>query len=175
MKALPAIVLGLLLAACSGEEFGDLKAELKDKTKDLRGKIDPLPVVKPYEPVPYKAFDQADPFSSAKIELVTKSASSAGGGLKPDFNRPKEPLEAYPLESLKMVGVLQQRKASFALVKADVGLYRVKVGNYMGQNFGLITTITESQIQLRELIQDAAGDWTERQSTLQLQEVGGGR
>ncbi len=175
MKALLVIALGLMLAACEGEKFGDLKAELKDKTKDLRGKIDPLPVVKPYEPVPYNVFDQSDPFSSTKIELVTKSASSSGGGLKPDFNRPKEPLEAYPLESLKMVGVLQQRKASFALVKADIGLYRVKVGNYMGQNFGLITTITESLIQVRELIQDPAGDWTERQSTLQLQEVGGGR
>ena len=176
MKAIPVIALGLLLAACMGEEFGDLKAELKDKTKDLRGRIDPLPVVKPYEPVPYKAFDQADPFSSAKIELVTRSASSGGGGgLKPDLNRPKEPLEAYPLESLKMVGVLQQSKSNFGLVKADTGLYRVKVGNYMGQNFGLITTITDSQIQLRELIQDAVGDWTERQSTLQLQEVGGGR
>jgi len=175
VKGLPVIVLGLLLAACGGEEFGDLKSELKDKTKDLRGRIDPLPVVKPYEPVPYKAFDQADPFSSAKIELVTKSASAGGGGLKPDLNRPKEPLEAYPLESLKMVGVLQQRKANFALVKADTGLYRVKIGNYMGQNFGLITTITESQIQLRELIQDAVGDWTERQSILQLQEVGGGK
>jgi len=175
MRAILAIALGLMLAACAGEEFGDLKAELKDKTKDLRGKIEPLPVVKPYERLPYKAFDQAGPFSSAKIELVTKSAGGAGGGLKPDFNRPREPLEAYPLESLKMVGVLQQRKASFALVKADVGLYRVKVGNYMGQNFGLITTITESQIQLRELIQDTAGDWAERQSTLQLQEVGGGR
>jgi type IV pilus assembly protein PilP len=166
---------GIMLAGCFGEEFGDLKAELKEKTKDLRGRIDPLPVVKPYEPVPYKGFDQADPFSTAKIELVTKSASSGGGGLQPDFNRPKEPLEAYPLESLKMVGVLQQRKASFALIKADVGLYRVKVGNYMGQNFGLITSITESQVQLRELIQDPAGDWAERQSTLQLQEVGGGR
>jgi type IV pilus assembly protein PilP len=175
MKAILVIALGLLLAACTGEEFGDLKAELKDKTKDLRGRIEPLPVVKPYEPVSYKAFDQTDPFSSAKIELVTKSASTGGGGLKPDLNRPKEPLEAYPLESLKMVGVLQQKRANFALVKADVGLYRVKVGNYLGQNFGLVTTITESQIQLRELIQDSVGDWTERQSTLQLQEVGGGR
>jgi len=176
MRANLAIVaLAMLVAAC-GEEFGDLKAELKEKTKDMRGKIEPLPVVKPYEPVPYKAFDQPDPFSSAKIELVTKSAGTGGGGgLKPDLNRPKEPLEAYPLESLKMVGVLQQRKASFALVKADTGLYRVGVGNYMGQNFGLITGITDSQIQLRELIQDAVGDWTERQSTLQLQEVGGGR
>jgi type IV pilus assembly protein PilP len=175
MRALLVLAAGMMLAGCFGEEFGDLKAELKEKTKDLRGRIDPLPVVKPYEPVPYQAFDQADPFSVAKIELVTKSASSGGGGLKPDFNRPKEPLEAYPLESLKMVGVLQQRKASFALIKADVGLYRVKVGNYMGQNFGLITSISESQVQLRELIQDPAGDWTERQSTLQLQEVGGGR
>jgi type IV pilus assembly protein PilP len=174
MKAILAFALALLLVACTGEEFGDLKAELKEKTKDMRGRIDPLPVVKPYEPVPYKAFDQLDPFASAKIELVTKSAGTGGGGaLKPDLNRPKEPLEAYPLESLKMVGVLQQRKASYALVKADTGLYRVSVGNYMGQNFGLITSITDSQIQLRELIQDAVGDWTERQSTLQLQEVGG--
>jgi len=174
-RLLVALLTSLLLVACSGEEFGDLKAELKEKTKDLRGKIDPLPVVKPYEPVPYKAFDEPDPFSAAKIELVTKSASTGGGGLKPDLNRPKEPLEAYPLESLKMVGVLQQKKANFALVKADSGLYRVRVGNYMGQNFGLITMITESQVELRELIQDAGGDWTERQSTLQLQEVGGGK
>lgn len=176
MKALVVAVLALLLAACTGEEFGDLKAELKEKTKDMRGRIEPLPVVKAYEPVPYKVFDQPDPFSTAKIELVTKSAGAGGGGgLKPDLNRPKEPLEAYPLETLKMVGVLQQRKNNFALVKADTGLYRVSVGNYMGQNFGLVTAITDSAIQLRELIQDAVGDWTERQSTLQLQEVGGGR
>jgi type IV pilus assembly protein PilP len=174
MRIAAALALALLLAACTGEEFGDLKTELKDKTKEMRGRIEPLPVVKPYEPVPYKAFDQLDPFSAAKIELVTKSAGTGGGGgLKPDLNRPKEPLEAYPLESLKMVGVLQQRKASYGLVKADTGLYRVAVGNYMGQNFGLITSISDSQIQLRELIQDAVGDWTERQSTLQLQEVGG--
>jgi type IV pilus assembly protein PilP len=166
------IVLGLLLAACGGEEYGDLKAELKDRTKDMRGKIEPLPVVKPYEPVPYTAFDQPDPFGPAKIQLVAKGAGT-GGGLKPDLNRPKEPLESYPLESLKMVGVLQQSKATYALVKADSGLYRIKIGNYMGQNFGLVTGISETQVQVRELIQDAGGDWSERQSTLQLQEVAG--
>jgi len=124
--------------------------------------------------VPYSAFDMPEPFGAAKIELVTRSAGS-GGGLKPDLNRPKEPLESFPLESLKMVGVLQQSKQSFALIRADASLYRVRVGNYLGQNFGLVTTISENQIQLRELIQDATGDWAERQSALQLQEAGGGR
>lgn len=163
-----------MLAACDGDSHSDLKKELSDLSKDLRGKIAPLPVVKPYEPVPYQALDMPDPFGSAKIELVTKSAGT-GGGLKPDLNRPKEPLESVPLESLKMVGVLQQGKLNFALVRADNSLYRVKIGNYMGQNFGVITNILENQVQLRELVQDAAGDWTERQSTLQLQEAGGAR
>lgn len=173
MKRL-AIILAVLLVSCGGEEHSDLKQELNNLTKDLRGKIDPLPVVKPYEPVPYSAFEMPEPFGAAKIELVTRSAGS-GGGLKPDLNRPKEPLESFPLESLKMVGVLQQSKQTFALVRADASLYRVKVGNYLGQNFGLVTTISENQIQLRELIQDATGDWAERQSALQLQEAGGGR
>ncbi len=168
------IVLAIMLAACDGDSHSDLKKELSDLSKDLRGKIAPLPVVKPYEPVPYQALDMPDPFGSAKIELVTKSAGT-GGGLKPDLNRPKEPLESVPLESLKMVGVLQQGKLNFALVRADNSLYRVKIGNYMGQNFGVITNILENQVQLRELVQDAAGDWTERQSTLQLQEAGGAR
>ncbi|MGE0674799.1 MAG: pilus assembly protein PilP [Methylibium sp.] len=74
-----------------------------------------------------------------------------------------------------MVGVLQRGKTYFALVRADSSLYRVKAGNYMGQNFGIITSITDNQIQLRELVQDAAGDWTERNTALQLQEAGGGR
>ena len=173
MKRL-AIILTLFLAACGGDEHSDLKQELNALTKDLRGRIDTLPVVKPYEPAPYQAFDMPDPFGSAKIELVAKS-STGGGGLKPDMNRAKEPLEAFPLESLKMVGVLQQKKQTFALVRADTSLYRIKVGNYLGQNFGIVTSITENQLQLRELIQDAAGDWAERQSSLQLQDAGGGK
>jgi type IV pilus assembly protein PilP len=138
----------------------------------MRGKVAPLPVVKPYEPVPYNAFDLPDPFGSGKIDLVAKTAD-AGGGLKPDFNRPKEPLEAFPLESVKVVGMIEQGKQVHALVRADASVYRVKVGNYMGQNFGLITGITDAQVQLRELVQDTSGDWTERVSTLQLQEAGG--
>lgn len=90
--------------------------------------------------------------------------------MQPDFNRHKEPLESFPLESLKYVGVLLKAKASYAIILADGALHQVKLGNYMGQNFGVITKISESEVALRELIQDPGGQWVERVSTLQLQE-----
>jgi len=172
MKRAALILAAFALAACDGGEQQELRAELKDLTKDLRGKVQPLPVVKPYEPVPYTAFEMPDPFGPAKILVAAaKGAGGAAGGLRPDPNRPKEPLEAYPLESLKMVGTLEQGKQTYGLVRADAGLYRVRVGNYMGQNFVLITKISDGEITLRELIQDAGGDWAERESTLLLQEA----
>jgi len=172
MRSLAIIGTVLLLAACGGDEHQDLKAELKNITKDLRGRIEPLPVVKPYEPVPYQAFDLPDPFGAAKIELATGAvAKSKGGANAPDTTRPKEPLEAYPLESLKMVGTLSQKGVNYALVRADTSLYRVKAGNYLGQNFGVITAISDNQIDLKELVQDASGDWTERKIALQILEA----
>jgi type IV pilus assembly protein PilP len=172
MKRL-AITLGvaLALAGCEGGEQQELRAELASMTKDLKGKVDPLPVVKPYEPVPYTAYDLGDPFGPTKIQLVAAKNFKGAGGLQPDLSRPKEPLEAFPLESLKMVGTLERRKQTFALVKADAGLYRVRIGNYLGQNFGVITKITNSEVALRELVQDSGGDWAERESTLLLQEA----
>jgi type IV pilus assembly protein PilP len=93
-----------------------------------------------------------------------------GGGIKPDLERRKEPLEAYPLESLKMVGTLMKGKMVHALVQADKTLHQVKIGNYMGQNFGIITDINDSEVKLKELVPDSLGDYAERTSTLQLQE-----
>ena len=173
MRTLAIIIAVLFLAACGGDEHQDLKEELKGLTKDLRGRIDPLPVVKPYEPVPYRALDLPDPFGPAKIELaIAAAAKSKGGGSNaPDATRPKEPLEAYPLESLKMVGTLSQKGVTYALVRADASVYRVKAGNYLGQNFGIITEITDNQINLKELVQDASGDWTERKIALQILEA----
>lgn len=167
-----AIILGvtLALAGCDSSEHQDLKAELAGLTKGLSGKVEPLPVVTPYEPASYQAFDQPDPFGPAKIQLATKGAAVQGSNLAPDMNRPKEPLEAYPLESLRMVGMLNRKGAVYGLIRADAGVYRVRAGNYMGQNFGVITKISETEIALRELIQEAGGEWTERTSALQLQE-----
>ena len=171
MRNLVILAAVVILAACGGDQHQDLKEELKALSKDLRGRIAPLPVVKPYEPVPYTALDLPDPFGPAKIELAIASAKSKVGANAPDSTRPKEPLEAYPLESLKMVGSMTQKGVTYALVRADSSVYRIKKGNYLGQNFGLITEITDNQINLKELVQDASGDWTERKIALQMLET----
>jgi type IV pilus assembly protein PilP len=156
---------GFLLAACS-EEFQDIKDFIKESEKGLKGRVEPLPEVKPYEPFAYNAFDLPDPFKPRKIDAPKAAGASK---LQPDLNRRKEALEAYPLENVRMVGTLQQAKNIWALIKTpDNNLYRVKIGNYMGENFGLITEVTEASMKLKELIQDSTGDWTERESSLQL-------
>jgi type IV pilus assembly protein PilP len=164
---LPIVFSTLLLAACSGAEFSDLKEFVEQSGQGLRGHVDPLPQVKAYEPMTYNAFELPDPFKPRKIE----PERGAGGGPSPDLNRRKEPLEAYPLESLKMVGTLEKGNQRWALIKTpDTNLYRVRRGNYMGQNFGVIAMISDSSITLKELIQDTTGSWSERTSNLQLLE-----
>ena len=172
MKRLLILACAALLAGCEGEQYGDLKKELNDMTKDLRGRVDPLPQVRPYEPVPYQAENEVDPFRPERIEVAAAAgAGPAASGKQPDLDRPKEPLEAFPLESIQMVGSLTQGRETFGLVKAGPNLYRVRKGNYMGQNFGVITGIDEVQISLKELIQEGSGEWIERASALQLQEA----
>lgn len=171
MRNTVAIALSCLaLAACSGEQHTDLRQFVKDSDNLPRGRIPPLPEAKPYEPFEYQAFDITDPFVPRKIE-PPRPTKIAGGIQAPDPNRRKEPLEAYPLENLKMVGTLQQRKDVFALVKTpDNNLFRVAAGNFIGQNFGRITEISESTIKLKELVQDSGGDWKEEERALLLQD-----
>jgi len=172
MKRLLILACVALLAGCEGEKYGDLRRELNDMTKGLRGRVDPLPQVRPYEPVPYQAENEVDPFRPDRIEVAAAAGTGpAASGKQPDLDRPKEPLEAFPLESIQMVGSLTQGAETHGLVKAGPNLYRVRKGNYMGQNFGVITGIDEVQISLKELIQEGSGEWIERASALQLQEV----
>ena len=166
MKRWLALSLGacIALAGCGGESHQDLRAWMADQGKGARGRVDPLPQIKPYEPFAYNAFDLPDPFKPRKIE-----PTKGGSKLAPDLARRREPLESYPLESLNMVGTLAKDKQTFALVRTpDKEVYQVTQGNYVGQNFGVITGITESEIRLKELVQDGSGDWTERTGTLQL-------
>jgi type IV pilus assembly protein PilP len=166
------VAAALVLAACSGEEHRELKQELTEATKDFRGQVPPLPQVKPYEPVPYTAEGLTDPFRPDRIDVATAGRKeNVSAKLAEQEKRIKEPLEAFPLESIQMLGTITQEKETFALVKAGANLYRVRKGMYMGQNFGVITSIDESAIALKELVQDSGGEWVERASTLQLVEA----
>lgn len=156
----------LLVAGCGGQSHQDLRNWMAEQGKGVRGKLDPLPQIKPYEPFAYADFDLPDPFKPRKIEPVKGENTSK---LAPDLNRRREPLEAYPLEGLSMVGTLEKGKALYALVKTpERDIYQVRQGNHMGQNFGVIVGISETEIKLKELMQDGAGDWSERSSTLNL-------
>ena len=165
MKRLAIALIVIGLSGCGSGDMDDLHRFVAETGKDMQGKIEPLPEVKPYEPFSYNAFDLPDPFKPRKL------STGGGGGIQPDLTRPKEPLEAFSLETLKMVGVLSQHGVIQAVIKTpDNAVYHVKKGNYMGQNFGLITQISDSEVTLREIVQDSAGDWSERTSTLNLQE-----
>lgn len=160
------LTLWALIAGCS-EDHDDIRRWMQEASRDLKGKVQPLPEIKSYPLASYEAGELIDPFQPSKIEPDKKPS----GALMPDLNRPKEPLEAYPLESLTMVGTLAMDNMTHALVQADKTLHRVKIGNYMGQNFGMIVDITESEVVLKELVQEGSGGYVERTSALQLQET----
>ena len=163
------LLASLLLTACSSEEFADLQEFVNNSGADLRGKVPPAPEIKPYEPFPYdNSAGLPDPFKARKLD---KKDAGSGGQNQPDTTRAKQELEEFPLESLKMVGFLRKGKHSNAIIRsAENKLYRVKLGNYMGMNFGEITSITETEVKIKEMVQDGAGDWLERESSLLLVE-----
>lgn len=166
-RVFPMLVAAAMLTGCGGESHQDLRIWMAEQGKGARGKLEPLPQIKPYDPFAYNAFDLPDPFKPRKIE-PTKGTSK----LSPDLVRRKEPLESYPLESLVMVGTLEKDKTVYALVRTpDKDVYQVRAGNYLGQNFGVVIGIGDADLKLKELVQDGSGDWTERSSTLQLQQT----
>lgn len=167
--AISVLILGLLAAGlngCSFEEGDDLDQYMRDATKGVKPRVKPLPEVQPYMALQYNADGTlVDPFRARK-------AVSKSGVLQPNLNRPREPMEAYPLESLKYVGLLSKSKLIYALLKTpDESVQQVKLGNYVGQNFGRVTQITDGEVVLTEIVQDdLTGDWVERVSSLALQE-----
>ncbi len=157
--------ISLMVIACSKVDYSDLETFINNSGNGLRGQVDPLPEVKQYRFFTYKAFDISNPFVPRKNE----QAQHAGNGIQPDLNRRKEVLESFPLESLAMVGSLEKDETIFALIKSPEGtLHRVKTGNYLGQDFGQIGEISESEIQVMEIVQDGVNEWTERANTLML-------
>jgi type IV pilus assembly protein PilP len=164
------LLTSLLLAACGGEEFQDLHDFVKNSGADMRGKVEPPPEIKPYEPFNYdNSVGLPDPFKPRKAEM--KNGGGQPGLNQPDMVRHREALEEFPLDGLKMVGFLSQGNADQAIIRSPDGkLHRIKVGNYLGQNFGRIIKITDTEVTIKEMVQDSTGDWSERMSSLQLVE-----
>jgi type IV pilus assembly protein PilP len=169
IRAIALVTPALFVAAC-GESNADLREFVRNSEKQVPRTIEALPQVKPFEPFAYEGFDIPDPFRPRKL-----STAQNAGGQAPDQTRRKEPLESYPLEQLKMVGTIVQKGVTYGLVRADKTLYQVNKGKYMGQNFGRIMSITDTEIKLKEIVQDTAGDWTDRESILPLLEGTGGK
>jgi len=162
----------VLLTACStGED--ELHQWMEQQRKEAKPNVTPLLPPKKFLPQPYEAAVILDPFSPQKLGVALKQeVAQPNSLLTAEMNRRKEPLEVYPLDAMAMVGSLTRDGKRFALLRVDNLLYQVKAGDYLGQNFGRITKISEIEITLREVVQDAAGEWIERASTLQLQEKG---
>jgi len=159
-----------LLAGC-GAENEELQEWMERQRREVKPNVSPLSPPKKFEAEPYSSLNTVEPFSNQKLSVALKMETRQPNSmLGAELNRRKEPLEAYPLDSMSMVGSVAKQAQPFALLRVDNLLYQVKPGDYIGQNYGRITKITETQIVLREIVQDAAGEWIERPSTLQLQE-----
>jgi type IV pilus assembly protein PilP len=160
----------LMLAAC-GAENEELQDWMARQQREVKPNVTPLSPPTKFDPQPFTSAQAVDPFSTQKLTVALKmEARQPNSMLGAELNRRKEPLEAYPLDSMTMVGSVAKLAQPFALLRVDNLLYQVKPGDYIGQNYGRITKITETQIVLREIVQDAAGEWIERPGTLQLQE-----
>ena len=180
MKRIVLVALCGVLGACAGGDHEDLKQWMVENTKDMRGNVPKVPEVLPYQPVPYEVEGVLDPFKPSKIEPESKyrQAAGKGGAFQPDFEAREmrnSLLEKYPIESLKMIGYLNINNRPMAAIQVDDKVKQVKVGDYIGLDFGMVTQISDKEVELRELIQDSAGDWSERKSSLYLQSKEGSK
>nr|WP_315465396.1 pilus assembly protein PilP [uncultured Rhodoferax sp.] len=164
----------ILLGACGSSSEDDLREWIVQERNQTHPKIVPIPAPKQFVPEAYASSAAVEPFSSVKLTQALKRESAQavtnGALVAPELARRKEPLEAFPLDTMSLVGNLTKSGQPVALVKVDNLLYQVKLGSYLGQNYGKVVKITETQLTLREIVQDAVGEWIERPATLDLQE-----
>jgi type IV pilus assembly protein PilP len=170
-----ALAVVAVLGGCGSSEPDEVQKWMQEQRAATRPKVLPIPEPKRFTPQEYTQQAAIDPFSQQKLTQALKRESQQTGStgaalLAPEMNRRKEPLEAFPLDAMVMVGTLVKQGQPVALVKVDNLLYQVRPGNYLGQNYGKVVKVSETEVVLRELVQDAAGEWVERNSTLQLQE-----
>lgn len=163
-----------VLASCSATSEEDLRIWMNEQRTQMRPRVTPIAEPKKFLPEAYTQSVAVDPFSREKLTLALKrdsiKPSTSSALLAPELARRKEALESFPLDAVTMVGSLVKEGRPAALVKVDNLLYQVRVGSHLGQNYGKVTSISETEVVLREIVQDAVGEWIERPAALQLQE-----
>jgi len=168
------LALSLSLAACTQSGQEELQEWMNQQRAQTKPKVEPIPEPKKFSPQAYTQERAGDPFSNQKLAQALKRESaqttSTASLVAPELARRKEPLEAYPLDAMTMVGSLVKEGKPVALIRVDNLLYQVRPGSYLGQNYGRIVKVGETEVILREIVQDAAGEWIERPAALQLQE-----
>lgn len=161
--------VGLLLAGCSSDEE-EIKQWMAKVQSEAKVSVTPLSEPKTFVPFAYTQQAMIEPFSADKLLAELARASKNSNAFKPDTNRRKEALESYPLDTIKMVGTMEKGGVTYALLQIDRAVYQIKIGQYLGQNFGLVTAVNEDAVSVKEIVQDAVGEWVERMTKLELQE-----
>jgi len=165
-----AAAAALSLQGCAGDQ-DELQQWMEQQRREAKPSVVPISPPKKFIPQAYVALSNVEPFSTQKLTVALKQeARQPNSLLAAEINRRKEALEAYPIDSMSMVGSVVRGGRPYALLRVDNLLYQVKQGDYLGQNYGKITKISETDVTFREIVQDAAGEWIERMSALQLQE-----
>lgn len=164
------ITAALSIAACSSPSE-ELQAWTEQQRREVKFGVQPLPPPGRFEPQPYLALQEVDPFNSQKLSgAMRQEVRQMDARMTAELNRRREPLEAFPLDAMVLTGSVLRQGRPVALIAVDKLLYQVKLGDYMGQNYGRVVKIEESKIELREIVQDASGEWVERITALQMQE-----
>lgn len=171
-RALLSATIALAISGC-GSDMSDLSQFVQEAKSAKRRPLPKLPELKPHETFTYRDSGLRDPFEVISFNQAQPGSEQqrSTSKLRPDESRPKEPLESFPLDSLRMVGVLEQQGSTWALVRATDGtIHRVRQGNYLGQNYGKITQINENEVDLVEIVPDGLGGYVERHAALALSE-----
>ena len=168
------VAAAVVLGGCTASGQDELRSWMQAERNSIKPSVKPIPEPTKFVPQAYGAEQQLPPFSAEKLASVLRGSPNApvanAALIEPELARRRQPLEAFPLDTMTMVGSLNRDGELVALVKVDKLLYQVRPGNYLGQNFGRVTRITETEVTLREIVQDGVGEWTERPAALQLVE-----
>ena len=171
INAAAAAAAAVLLAGCGASDVREVQDWMAQTKKDTRVSVKPIPEPKTFIPFAYMARESLDPFTPNKLlaELALAAATN-GDKLKPDMARRKEVLENYPLDTLTMVGTMEKAGVNYALIQLDRQVYQVRTGMRIGQNFGTVISVSDAAVNIKEVVQDAGGEWVERMAKLELQE-----